>query len=1025
MLSRMLTNPRMVALLSALILVAGLAAVASLPRLEDPHIVNRHAILVTPFPGASAERVESLIAEPLENSIRTVPEVLHITSHSSGGVSVIVVQLDDAVQQDASNQLWAELRDKIQQTARQLPAGAGEPYLDTDRNYAFTWIGALSWEGGGPADLLRIGRYSEELASRLRNLAGTDIVKVVGAPSEEVQVKVDVVKAAAVGLDVPKIAALLANSDAKTAAGELSNDTQRIALELIGGFDAVERIRRTPLLTLAEGGSLQLQDIASVYRGEPDAPHDMAIVSGERAVAIGSRMLPDMRGDHWTAVLQAEVADFMQTLPDEIKLKELFVQEGYNDVRLGDLINNILLGFVFIFAILLFTLGWRSAVIVAVSLPLTMLFSLACMRMTDMPIHQMSVTGLIVALGIMVDNAIVVADTVMRNRRDGFSASAAATKALRHLWVPLLGSTLTTVLTFMPVVLMPGPAGEFIGPLARAVIFSLVGSWIISLFIIAPVAGKWLANNQSSGVSAPRLNSWFRRQLAWVLLRPRRMMLAACVLPVLGFITSQTLPEQFFPPSDRDMINLELYLPAGSSIEQTRRATEQLTEVINSHPEIESLHWFIGRNALSFYYNLSDSKDGASYYAQTMMKMVDFSQANRLIDVLQRELDEKFPNYQIIVQRLAQGPPANAPVELRLYGSSLPRLKALGDELRRIAQETDGVVHVRDSLGQVVPKIWLDINESEAQRSQVGLKDISSLLAASIDGVVSSSMLDSTQQLSVRVSGAGVKASSIDTLMSFPLALPTGARPLSALATVELLPAQAKISRRDGRRVNMVEIFIRDDVLPAEVLGRIKARLVEEGVEVPVGYSLEIGGESESRNQAVGNLMGSVGIILVLLIVTVVMAFDSFRLSALVFIVAIQSAGMGMLSLWLGQYPFGFTAIIGLMGLMGLAVNAAIVILTELKASPLAMTGDKAEIVDIVSVCTKHISSTTITTVAGLIPLILSGGGFWPPFAVVLAGGTVLTTILSLFFVPAAFLVLRKPYFLKYLPQKTGAEMAK
>lgn len=1021
MISKMLTNPRMVALLFALILVAGLAAVASLPRLEDPHIVNRHAILVTPFPGASAERVESLIAEPLETAIRTVPEVYHITAHSSGGVSVIVVQLDDSVNQEDGDQLWAEIRDKIQQTASQLPEGAGEPYLDTTRNYAFTWIGALAWQGTGPSDLLRLGRYSDELASRLRNLSGTDIVKVVGAPVEEIQVKVDPVKATAVGLDVPKIAGLLGVSDAKTAAGELNNDKQRISVELVGGFDAVERIRRTPLLTLANGGSLQLQDVAHVYHGEPDTPSDIAIVSGERAVVIGSRMLPDMRGDRWTEVLQKEVADFVATLPDEIVLQELFVQEDYNEVRLSGLINNILLGFFFIFTILLVTLGWRSAAIVAVSLPLTMLFSMACMRMTNMPIHQMSVTGLIVALGIMVDNAIVVADTVMRYRRGGFSAVAAATKTLRHLWVPLLGSTLTTVLTFMPVVLMPGPAGEFIGPLGRAVIFSLLGSWLISLFIIAPVAGKWLSNNQVSGVGAPRLNYWFRRFLAWVLLRPRRFMLAACVLPVTGFIAIQSLPEQFFPPSDRDMINLELYLPAGSSIEHTRRATEKITEIINTHPEVTSIHWFIGRNAVSFYYNLMDSKDGASNYAQTMMKMKDFSHANRLISILQQELDEAFPNYQIIVRRLAQGPPSNAPVELRLYGSSLPRLKMMGDELRRIAQETDDVIHVRDSLGEVVPKLWIDIDESEAQRSQIGLKDLSALLATNIDGVVSGSMLDGTEQLPIRVSGAGVKETSIDRLMSFPLALPTGARPLSALADVELKPAQAKISRRDGRRVNMIDVFIRDGVLPAQVLTRLKARIAEEGFTVPAGYTLEIGGESESRNEAVGNLMGSVGIILVLLVVTVVMAFDSFRLSALVFAVAIQSAGMGMLSLWIAQYPFGFTAIIGLMGLMGLAVNAAIVILTELKSSPLAMAGDKAEIVNVVSVCTKHISSTTITTVAGLIPLILSGGGFWPPFAVVLAGGTVLTTILSLFFVPTAFLVLRKPYVLKYLPQRKTA----
>ena len=369
-----------------------------------------------------------------------------------------------------------------------------------------------------------------------------------------------------------------------------------------------------------------------------------------------------------------------------------------------------------------------------------------------------------------------------------------------------------------------------------------------------------------------------------------------------------------------------------------------------------------------------------------------------------------------------QGPPSNAPVELRLYGSNLAQLKDLGDKLRRIALETEDVTQVRDSLGEAVPKIWLDIDESEAQRSKVGLKDLSQLLAASVDGVVSSSLLDRTEQIPVRVSGQQVKQLSVDMLMSFPLNLPTGQRPLSAIADVDLRPALAKISRRDGQRMNSVEVFIRNGVLPAVVLQRIRDKLTAENFVVPEGFKLEIGGEAEERNNAVGQLLGSVGIIVVLLVVTVLMAFDSFRLSALVFLVAIQSAGMGMLSLWIWQFPFGFTAIVGLMGLMGLAVNAAIVILTELKASPLAMSGNRAEIVETVAVCTKHISSTTITTVAGLIPLIFAGGGFWPPFAIVLAGGTVLTTILSLVFVPAAFLVLRRPFFLKYLPKQAADE---
>ena len=1018
----MLNNPRFIALGIALIIVAGLAAVASLPRLEDPRFGNRHGIVLSQMPGASAERVETLVIEPLETALRAIPEIDHIDSTAKSGVAAISIAFVDEVKPADTDRLWSEVRDKLGEAAKSLPADASPPQLDHERDYAFTWLAALRWQGEGEADLLRVGRYAEELASRLRNLHGTDIVKLRGAPQEEVQVRVDVIKAGAVGLDVPAVAGLLRNSDAKTAAGELIGAQQRLPMEFSGGFDQLERIRRTPLLTQEHGGSLQLQDIARVYRGEPVSQKDIAEVHGERAIVIAVRMLPTMRGDQWTASLRKAVAEFGETLPDEVVIEELFSQERYTTARLNELLGNIALGFFFIFVILLFTLGWRSAFIVALSLPLTMLYALSCMFFTGLPIHQMSVTGLIVALGIMVDNAIVVADMVRRYREEGYSPVAASTKAFKHLWVPLLGSTLTTVLTFMPVALMPGASGEFVGPLANSVIFALFGSWLISLFIIAPVAGRLLAAEHRPGISAGSLDRSFRKFLSRCLAMPRRAALLCCTLPLAGFMLAQQLPEQFFPPSDRDMIDIEVYLPAGSSIAATRRAAERMSEVIEAHEEVEELHWFIGRSAPSFYYNLLDNRDGTPHYAQAMTRVSDPAAANRLVGQLQRELDNAFPEYQPIIRRLGQGPPTVAPVELRLYGADLEQLRRLGDELRAIALKTESVVHVRNSLGERVPKLWLDVEESEAQRSQVGLRDLSSLLAASVDGIVSSSLLDGSEQLPVRVSGDGVQETSVDRFLSFPLILPTGARPLSAIADVRLESAQAQITRRDGRRVNKVEIYIRDGVLPATVLAAVRSALDAESFAVPAGYELEVGGEAESRNRAVGKLLSSVGIIVVLLVVTVVMAFDSFRLSALVFIVAIQSAGLGMLSLWLGSYPFGFTAIIGLMGLMGLAVNAAIVILTELKASPLAMAGNRNEIVNTVAACTRHISSTTITTVAGLVPLLIAEGTFWPPFAVVLAGGTVLATILSLVFVPSAFLVLRRPYLMKYFPHLADRE---
>ncbi|MAY36012.1 MAG: MFS transporter, partial [Spongiibacteraceae bacterium] len=595
-------------------------------------------------------------------------------------------------------------------------------------------------------------------------------------------------------------------------------------------------------------------------------------------------------------------------------------------------------------------------------------------------------------------------------------------RTFRHLWVPLLGSTLTTVLAFMPMVLMPGPAGEFIGGISLAVIGSLIGSWLISLFIIAPLAGRWLSPTQSHGLELPVLGRIFSRTLGWVLRAPRLTMLLIFVLPVLGFIQGAKLPEQFFPVSDRDMLNMELYLPASAGIESTLEATRRLSDVMNKQEDIIGLNWFVGSSAPSFYYNLKQGKDGAQNYAQAMITTTDYRAANRLVSVLQREIDSAFPEYQALVRRLEQGPPADAPVELRLMGSSVEQLKDVGEKLRRIALATEDVVHVRDSLSEVVPKVWLQVDPVKTRVGGAAPTDLSAKLQADLNGIQRGSLLEATEQLPVRVRVEGISAVAVDELDLLPMNLAKGPRPLMAIADTELRPAQAQITRRDGQRVNKVEVYIRDGVLPSVVLGRLRQAMDSEGFALPAGVQIQIGGESENRDKALSKLLSSVSLIVVLMVVAVLMAFNSLRFTLVIFVVAGQAAGLGMLSLSFSGFPFGFTSIVALMGLIGLAVNAAIIILTELKANPRAMAADREAIIASVGECTRHITSTTITTVAGLLPLILGGGGFWPPFAIVLAGGTVLATILSLYFVPAAFLVLRKPFLLTLLQRNSNAD---
>jgi multidrug efflux pump subunit AcrB len=383
---------------------------------------------------------------------------------------------------------------------------------------------------------------------------------------------------------------------------------------------------------------------------------------------------------------------------------------------------------------------------------------------------------------------------------------------------------------------------------------------------------------------------------------------------------------------------------------------------------------------------------------------------------LQRRLDDEFPAAQILVRKLEQGPPFNAPLELRVYGPNLDELRRLGGELRRLLFSTEDIVHSRATLAGGTPKVWLRTRDEVAQLAGLSLTQLAGQLQGALDGVVQGSVLEGTEELPIRIRiGPAVSAQPSDlaslvlatTLM--PSAEEITARypgvPVTALGDLDVQPAWGLIPRRNGQRVNVIEGYIRAGVLPQAVLERFQSQLAASAFVLPAGYRLEVGGESAGRNDAVGNLLSSVGLIVTLLLVVVVLSFNSFRLSAIIFLVAVQSAGLGLLSVYAFGYPFGFTVIVGLLGLMGLAINAAIVILAELKADLRAAEGDIEAIIKGVMSTTRHISSTTITTVGGFMPLILAGGGFWPPFAIAIAGGTVLTTLLSFFFVPALFRV--------------------
>ncbi|MGR5177300.1 efflux RND transporter permease subunit [Vibrio mediterranei] len=1012
-----ITNTRLLVLMTALLIVSGLAAFSSLPRAEDPIISNRFANVTTSFPGASAERVETLVTEVVENKLRELSEVKLLTSTSRPGVSIVTIELmDDITEPDP---IWSKARDKLSDLIPVLPSGTASPDLDSDHTYAFTVITSLTWNGPGEADILTLGRYAKELAKRMRTLSGTEFVDEYGMPEEEIQVNLRTTDTAAFGRSSLNIGDSLSGADAKNSAGQLVNRFSRFGLEIESELDSIERIKQVPLAADNNGHIIRLEDIANVVRSPKTPQSEMAIIDGSPGVIVAARMVPNLRVDQWTARAMTLIDRFERDLPSNIKVSILFDQQGYTTTRLSELGKSLLIGFTLILIVLFVTLGVRAAILVAISLPLTSMFTLAMMKMTGIPINQMSVTGLIVALGIMVDNAVVMVDTIQSYRLKGQARLEATFNALSHLWVPLLGSTLTTILAFAPIILMPGATGEFVGAIAITVSFSLIGSYLLSHTVIAGFATKILPSHTSgehwynTGIRIPFITAGFARSVRWAIKHPSLSLALVLAVPVTGYWSMSQLTEQFFPPSDRDMFEVQIFLPPQASIYATRASASKVDGVIRSYQGVERVDWLVGANFPSFYYNLQATQNNAPYFAQAMVKMESFQHANDIIPDLQDTLNRQIPSAQILVRKLEQGPPFKAPIELRVYGENLDVLKSIGEDIRLILANTSHVTHTRETLQPGTPKVWLKVDEDTAKLNGISLNQFANLLQATLVGRETGSVTEGSESIPIRVRVANEERENLSHLGNLRLPIrsevyTTGVS-VSTLADLELTTSRGAITRRNGERVNTIEGYIQAGVLPQTVLDEFKQRL--EKYTLPAGYHIDFGGESAERDRSVNQLISNISVVIVLMILVVVMSFNSFRLSTIIFMVAGLAGGLGLLSVWIFNYPFGFTVIIAMLGIMGLAINAAIVILAELRLDSKAAAGDIDASVDAVMSCTRHITSTTITTVGGFLPLIIAGGGFWPPFAVAIAGGTVLTTLLSFYFVPVVFrmMVRRNP----------------
>ncbi len=1017
-----LNNPRLTLLVICLITVSGLSSYVLLPRMEDPKLVDRAAFINTVFPGADPSRVESLVTEKIEDELHEIDEIKEIRSSSMEGFSAISIELRDDIYD--AEEVWSKLRDRLDDVSNDFPEGAFKPeYVEIDFK-AFALLAAITWEKDTAPNYAVLKRWAKQLEEKLRSVSGTEKIKRFGEPDEEILVVLNVQETSAMGLSAADVSGQIRSSDAKTSAGLIRGNQSDFLIEVSGELESLERIEQIPIYYGNNGLFTRLGDIAEVKKTIARPQVNVSIVSGKPAVTIGAYVRPSVRIDHWAAAAHQALTEFEAILPSGVALDVVYDQNRYVESRLSTLVTNLMIGGAAVFVVIFILMGWRNAIVVSLALPLASMMVLTGMRLQGIPIHQMSITGLIIALGLLIDNAIVVVDEVSSKLRAGMSASDAVNQSVGHLFLPLVGSTLTTAFAFGPIALMPGPAGEFVGAIAINVIVAIFSSLFLAMTIVPAVAAMVNRTNVSTeqhrswlqdGIHFEVVSRTYSRFLNFVFAKPWIGVAIGASIPIVGFIQSVNLEEQFFPPADRDQLHIEIELGPQASVAGTRHVITSIRDTLLNKTNVLRVDCFIGSSAPSFYYNLIARKRNVSQYAQAIVQLDSAKNIAGIIHEFQNELDRKFPQARVLVRQLEQGPPFDAPVEVRIFGPDLLVLKELGAQVRQVLVETPGIIHTRSELDEVLPKVELAVSEENARSAGLELSAIAEQVNAWTEGTIGGSIVEATEELPVRVRLNDDERESMQSLGSLDLVSPTSVAsaidnyngvPLTALADIKLTADFGSIPHLAGRRMNEIQCYIPAGVLPSEVLSRFEQNLKQADVPIPDGYKILFGGEAAKRDEAIGNLMANVGVLLVLMIATLVLSFGSFRLASMIGVVGALSVGLGMGSLWLYGYPFGFMAIVGTMGLIGVAINDSIVVLAAIRSNDQAKGGDHKAIIDAVGASTRHIISTSLTTMAGFAPLVFGGGGFWPPLAIAIAGGVGGATILALVFVPSAYLIL-------------------
>ena len=1010
----------------AVVAFSGFSAYRSLPRAEDPGFLVRNAIVRTQFLGAAPERVELLVTDRIERAIQEIPEVAHISSESRTSQSFVTVEIRESVTE--LRPVWDNLRRKVEDAVDELPQGV-VPVVDDALGDVFGTVVTLTADGFSYTELQEIAEQVREVFLRIDDIAK---VEIQGTQEERVFVDFDNARLSGLGLSAAQLQGILQSSNIIISGGAVETGVERITLEPTGNFTSVDDIRRTLITLPGTGETVYLGDVAEVRRGYAEPPREKVRANGQPALVLAISMRTGGNIVQLGENIRAAIADLEQRYPVGVAFDILAFQPEVVDRAVSNFVNSILQAVGIVLACMLLFLGLRTGLVVATLVPMAMLATLMLMQYLGIGLDKMSLVSLIIALGLLVDNAIVMSESILVRMQAGEDARTAAMASSKELRVPLLVSSLTTIAAFLPIVLAESSVGEYTAPLGQVIAITLLSSWVLAITMIpllcmiflrvrqgreAPVVGTTedSAETRTWAFDTPFYRR-YRGVLRLLLMRPL-VTVAGAVAVLVGTMGLFRFVEQsFFPDSREALFTGDFEFPYGTSIAYAETAMLDIERFLiddlaasEDRAGIRNWAFFVGAGGPRFNLGYNPAQPHAGY-AALIGNASTGDAVGVSIDRLREYVEANHPDIDVTLKRLASGPSGETPVEVRLFGPDHEVLFELADGVKAQLASLPGTRNITDNWGEQTKKLIVEIDNARARRAGITNQDIAVSLRTALSGSTVTEYREGDKVIPVVLRSEVGEREDIGKLESINVYAQSGQNvALQQVADVVLTFEPSKILRRDRSKMLSVlsDLDPGADATAFSIAMAIDPWLAERQEGWPLGYSYEIGGTFESAADANASIAEKLPLAGLLILLLLVGQFNSLR-KPLIIVLTIPLGLIGVvIGLLVTGQSFGFMTLLGVISLAGIVINNAIVLIDRIRIE-IDENGLEpgVAVVEAAQRRLRPIVLTTATTVGGLLPLWFGGDPLFVSMAVAILFGLVFATILTLGFVPALYCLL-------------------